>query len=159
MSLSMIWAMGKNREIGKDLEIPWHIPEDFKYFKKTTLGKPVIMGLKTYDSMGKALPGRRNIVLDFNELDLPDAELVTDISKIPEMFRDGDAFIIGGGSIYKLFLDKVDKLYMTYIDHEFDANIFFPEFDVNEWKLISEEKGIMDDKNPYDYYFRVYVKK
>lgn len=155
----MIWAMGKNREIGKDLEIPWHISEDFKYFKKTTMGKPVIMGLKTYESMGKALPGRRNIVLDFHPRDLPDAEIVTDITKIPEMFKDEEAFIIGGASIYKLFIDKVDKLFMTYINHEFDANIFFPEFDINKWKLVSVEKGTKDEKNPYDYYFRVYKKK
>ena len=159
MTLSMIWAMGKNKEIGNDLKIPWHIPEDFKYFKKTTIGKPVIMGLKTYESMGKALPGRRNIVLDFNPIKLPDAEIITDITKIPNMFKDDEAFIIGGGSIYKLFLDKVDKLFMTYIVHEFDANIFFPEFDINQWKLVSEEKGLKNEKNPYDYYFRVYERK
>ena len=117
------------------------------------------MGLKTYESMGKALPGRRNIVLDFNPIKLPDAEIITDITKIPNMFKDDEAFIIGGGSIYKLFLDKVDKLFMTYIDHEFDANIFFPEFDINQWKLVSEEKGLKNEKNPYDYYFRVYERK
>lgn len=158
--LSMIWAMGKNREIGKDLEIPWHIPEDFKYFKKTTLGCPVIMGLKTYNSMGKALPGRRNIVLDFEKLNLPDAESATSIQEAIDIVKDEkEAFVIGGGSIYKQFLDKVYRLYMTYIDHSFDANIFFPEFDINEWDLISEEKGLKDEKNPYDYYFRVYDRK
>jgi dihydrofolate reductase len=107
--------------------------------------------------MGKALPGRRNIVLDFNRLDLPDAESATSIQEALDMVDNEDeVFIIGGGSIYKQFLDKVDKLYMTYIDHSFDANIFFPEFDMNKWTLVKEEKGIKDEKNPYDYYFRVY---
>jgi len=158
--LSMIWAMGKNREVGLDLKIPWHIPEDFKYFKETTFGKPVIMGLKTFKSLGKPLPGRRNIVLNFDKIDIPGCEVITSIPEAIEAVKDEEeAFIIGGASIYKQFLDKVDRLYMTYIDHEFEANIFFPEFDIDEWKMISETKGKKDEKNPYDYYFRVYERK
>ncbi len=157
MTLSMIWAMGKNREIGKGIHLPWHIPEDFKYFKKTTLGKPVIMGLTTFKSIGKPLPGRRNIVLNFNRIDLPGCEVVTSIEEAIEKVKDEpEAFVIGGASIYKQFLDKVDKLYITFIDHVFDADIFFPHYDITRWKLVSEEKGLKDDKNPYDYYFRVY---
>lgn len=160
MTLSMIWAMGKNRELGLDLEIPWHIPNDFKYFKKTTLGKSVIMGLKTFESLGKPLPNRRNIVLDFVKHDIPGIEFATSIQEAIDKVKDEDeAFIIGGASIYKQFLRFADRLYMTLIDHEFKANIFFPEFDLNEWKLVSEEKGLKDEKNNYDYYFRVYERK
>ena len=159
MTLSMIWAMGKNRELGKDLEIPWYIPEDFKHFKKITSGHSVIMGLKTYKSLGKPLPNRRNIVLNFDRLDLPGCEVATSIEEARDMVKDEDeAFVIGGASIYRQFLDKIDKLYMTYIDHEFDANIFFPEIDLSKWKLISEEKGPRNKKNDYDYYFREYVR-
>lgn len=158
MSLSMIWAMGKNREIGRDLSLPWHLPMDLQHFKKVTFGKPVIMGLTTYRSLGRALPGRRNIVLHFDKIKLSDAEVMS-VPEAIEAVKKEDAFIIGGRSIYNLFLEKVDRLYMTYIDHEFDANIFFPEFDIDEWKLVSEEKGLKDDNNPYDYYFRVYERK
>lgn len=158
MALSMIWAMGKNRELGKDLNLPWHLPADLQHFKKVTFGKPVVMGLTTYRSLGKALPGRRNIVLHFEKIGLPDAEVMT-LDEAIETIKGIDAFIIGGRTIYQLFLDKVDRLYMTYIDHAFDANIFFPEFDISGWVLVSEEKGQKDDKNPYDYYFRVYEKK
>ncbi|HIH41422.1 TPA: dihydrofolate reductase [Candidatus Woesearchaeota archaeon] len=160
MALSMIWAMGKNRELGKDLQIPWHIPEDFKHFKKTTMGKPVIMGLTTFRSLGKPLPGRRNIILSFEKMNIPGCEVFISIQgALATLKHDDEAFIMGGASIYRQFLPTVGKLYMTYIDHNFDANIFFPEFDMKEWKLISEEKGPKNEKNPYDYYFRVYERK
>ena len=156
----MIWAMGKNRELGKGINLPWHLPEDLSYFKLTTYGMPVIMGLTTFKSLGKPLPGRRNIVLNFDKIDIPGCEVITSIAEAIEAVKDEEeAFIIGGASIYKQFLDKVDRLYMTYIDHEFEANIFFPEFDIDEWKMISETKGKKDEKNPYDYYFRVYERK
>jgi dihydrofolate reductase len=160
MSLSMIWAMGKNKELGKGLKIPWHIPEDFKHFKNITTGKTVIMGLNTFKSLGKPLPNRRNIVLNFEKLDLPGCEVVTSIKEAADAVKDEkEAFVIGGASIYKQFLTLTSKLYMTYIDHSFDADIFFPEFDLSEWKLVSEKKGQKDEKNPYDYYFRVYERK
>ncbi len=152
--------MGKNRELGKGIKIPWHIPEDFRHFKEITTGKSVIMGLTTFYSLGKPLPNRRNIVLNFEKIDLPGCEVLTSIKDAADAVKDEDeAFIMGGASIYRQFLHMVDKLYMTFIDHSFDADIFFPEFDVNEWKLISEKKGLKDEKNPFDYYFRVYERK
>ncbi len=160
MTLSMIWAMGKNRELGKGLEIPWHIPEDFKHFKNLTSGHSVIMGLKTYESLGKPLPNRRNIVLNFHKTDIPGCEIATSIDEAKEMVADEkEAFVIGGASIYRQFLPFVDRLYMTYIDEEFDADIFFPEFELDNWKLLKETKGKKDEKNPYVYYFREYVRK
>jgi dihydrofolate reductase len=160
MTLSMIWAMGKNRELGKGLKIPWHIPEDFKHFKNITTGKTVIMGLNTFKSLEKPLPNRRNIVINFEKLDIPGCEVVTSINEaVDKVKHEKEAFIIGGASIYRQFLPFASKLYMTYIDHSFEADIFFPEFDMDEWKLFSQEKGLKDEKNPYDYYFRVYERK
>jgi dihydrofolate reductase len=160
MTLSMIWAMGKNRELGKGLKIPWHIPRDFKHFKKITSRHSIIMGLKTYESLDKPLPNRRNIVLDFKIHDIKDVEFATSIPMAIEMVKDEDeAFVIGGASIYKQFFPFVNKLYITHIEHEFDADIFFPEFDLNKWELVSETKGIKDEKNPFDYFCREYVRK
>lgn len=159
MTLSMIWAMGKNRELGKGFELPWYIPADFKYFKQTTLGKPIIMGLKTFKSIGKPLPGRKNIVLSFEPVDIPGCCMVTSIEqaiKEAQAANTDEAFVIGGASIYQQFLSYVDKLYVTYIDHEFEADIFFPEFDISQWSLLSEERGEKNEKNPYNYYFRTY---
>ena len=160
MTFSMIWAMAKNMELGKDNKLLWHLPEDLKHFKQVTLGKPVIMGLRTFYSLGKPLPGRRNIVLNFEKIDLPGCEVILSIQEaIDKVKHESEAFIIGGASIYKQFLPYADKLYMTYIDHNFEADAFFPEFNLNEWKLISNVKGIKDEKNPFDYWFRTYVRK
>jgi dihydrofolate reductase len=151
--------MGKNREIGKGLKIPWYIPEDFRHFKRITTGKSVIMGLNTFKSLGKPLPNRRNIVLNFEKIDLPGCEVVTSIKDALEKVKhENESFIIGGASIYKQFLSLSDKLYMTYIDHSFDADIFFPEINFSQWQLISEQKGLKDEKNNYDYWFREYVR-
>lgn len=156
----MIWAMGRNREIGKGLSLPWHIPEDLKHFKEVTSGKTVIMGLKTFESLGKALPKRRNLVLNFTKFDLPGCEMVTSIEEALGLVKNEDeAFVIGGASIYRQFLQHAARLYITKIDHEFDADIFFPEIDLSGWRLVSERKGPKDEKNPFDYYFCIYERR
>jgi dihydrofolate reductase len=154
--LSMIWAMGRNRELGLNNSLPWHIPEDLKHFKKITEGKTVIMGLRTFQSLGKPLPGRRNIVLHFEPISIEGCEVCTSIPEVLDKVKGEDAFIIGGASIYKQFLPKADRLYITFIDHEFQADTFFPEFDMEGWKLLEEAKGLRDPKNDYDYFFRTY---
>jgi dihydrofolate reductase len=161
MAISMIWAMARNRAIGKDNKLLWHLPSDLKHFKETTLGKPVIMGLRTFQSLGKPLPGRRNIILHFETIELPEkCELALSIPEAMEKVKDEkEAFVIGGAMIYKQFLPLASRLYMTYIDQEFTGDVYFPEFDMKEWKLISNVKGVKDYKNPYDYYFRVYERK
>ncbi|MFH2020015.1 MAG: dihydrofolate reductase [archaeon] len=159
MSLNMIWAMGKNREIGLKNDLPWHLPEDLLHFKKITAGKPVIMGLRTYESLGRPLPGRKNIVINFSKIDIPGCTVVTSIQESLDLVNKEDAFIIGGASIYKQFLPYADKLYITYIDHDFLADTFFPDFDIDEWILVSQEKGNQDENNPFEYYFRVYDRK
>ncbi len=160
MKLSMIWAMDKNNLIGKGSELPWHLPADLDYFRRTTSGKPVIMGLTTHHSIGKALPKRRNIVMSFNQIELPGCEVATSKEKaLASVEKEDEAFIIGGRSIYRLFLDDVDRLYVTRIEYEFKGDIYFPEVNWDEWKLIKKEKGPKNEKNPYDYYFCIYERK
>ncbi len=160
MALSMIWAMARNRIIGKNNALPWHLPEDLKHFKNITNGKAVIMGLNTFKSLGKPLPNRRNIVINYEAVSLPGCEICLSIEDaLSRIKSESDAFVIGGASIYRQFLPFAERLYMTYIDHDFEGDICFPEFDLDVWQLISEEKGTKDKENPYDYYFRVYERK
>ena len=156
MGISMIWAMARNRVIGKQNKLPWHLPHDLSHFRQVTLGRPVIMGLRTFYSLGKPLPGRRNIVLNFEQIDLPGCEVALSLDDALQKTRhEKEVFIIGGASIYKQFLPLAGRLYMTYIDHDFEGDAFFPELDLSVWKLIENEKGPKDEKNPFDYWFRV----
>ena len=152
----MIWAMGKNREIGLNNMLPWHIPEDLKHFRKTTEGKTVIMGLRTYESLGRPLPNRRNIVLHFEPIKVSGCEVYTSIPTVLEIVKNEDAFVIGGASIYRQFLPFAKRLYITFIDNSFKADAYFPEFDMNDWKLVSEENGNKEKSMPYEFYFRIY---
>ncbi len=157
MIISLIWAMGKNREIGYKNRLPWHITEDLRHFKKATYKKPVIMGFKTYKSIGKPLPGRRNIVLSRKKQSIEGCETASSINEAIRLANgEKECFVIGGASVYKQFLKIADRLYITYIDSKFKADAFFPEFDMSQWKLVSEKKGLNKEKLPYDYYFRVY---
>ena len=155
--ISMIWAMGKNNELGCKNRMPWYLPSDFAYFKKVTLGKPVIMGRKTFESIGKPLAGRTNIVITRDTGYRPEGCITVDsIEKAKTCISEEEAFIIGGAEIYKAFLPLADRLYITEIDSEFEADAFFPKIDYSQWKLISAEPGIRDEKNPFDYKFLVY---
>lgn len=135
MSVSMIAAVGKNLELGKNNDLIWHFKEDMKFFKETTMGHTVIMGRKTFESLPKALPGRRNIVISSNaEYKADGAEVVTSVEDALKIAENEDAFVIGGGKIYKEFLPYAKNLYLTEIDAECkDADTFFPEFDKGEY--------------------------
>lgn len=145
--ISAIAAMSKNRVIGRDNALPWHIPEDFKYFKRTTFGKPVIMGRKTYESLGQPLPGRINIVISRNPDDIKgDVFAVDTLEKAIERataiaLADSvdEIFIIGGGQIYTAALPQTDRLYLTVIDESFEGDAHFPDFDENEWTETSSQ--------------------
>jgi len=148
--------------MGKNNTLPWHLPEDFKYFKKTTLGKPVLMGRKTFDSLGKALPGRLNIVISTQKkLVLPEEVLLyhdidTAIKKL-ETENTEEAFIIGGSKIFEETMPLADRLYITRV-HTIvpDADTFFPDMDHTHWKLVWEEAHPADEKNKYAYTFQRY---
>lgn len=137
MSISMIAAVGKNLELGKNNDLIWHFKEDMKFFKETTMGHPVIMGRKTFESLPKALPGRKNIVISANpEYKADGAEVVTSVEEAIKLAKteDTDAFVIGGGRIYTEFLPYADNLYLTEINAECpDAETYFPDFNKNDY--------------------------
>ena len=159
MSYSIISAVGKNRELGKNNELIWHLPEDLKYFRKVTSGKTVIMGRRTFDSLPGILPKRRNIVLQMPDESMIDGvEIFNDIESILKAVRnDDEAFIIGGASIYRQFLEYASKLYLTEVKKTCrDAEVFFPKFnkDLYDKRIV----GSGDDNN-IKYDFVVYEKK
>ena len=137
MAISMIAAVGKNLELGKNNDLIWHFKEDMKFFKETTMGHPVIMGRKTFESLPKALPGRKNIVISANpEYKADGAEVVTSVEEAIKLAEteDTDAFVIGGGRIYNEFLPYADNLYLTEINAECpDADTYFPDFNKSDY--------------------------
>jgi dihydrofolate reductase len=154
MIISMIAAMADNRVIGKDNQMPWHLPADFIWFKKCTMGKPVIMGRKTYESIGRPLPGRQNIVVSRNsELRIDGVETVTSLEQALSLVSDvEEAMIIGGGSFYEHCLPMANKLYLTYIDANVDGDTQFPDWGEG-WKQVHNEQYQADEKNAYDMQF------
>jgi dihydrofolate reductase len=152
----MIAAVANNRIIGADNDMPWHLPADLKHFKATTMGKPVLMGRKTYESIGKALPGRTNIVITANKsYSLDDAIVVNSVeAAMQEAAAFDEVMIIGGGSIYQSMLSQATRLYLTFIDLEVDGDTQFPDYEaIANWQELSRETHQKDDKNPYDYTF------
>lgn len=155
MNFNIIVCMDKNRVIGKNNDLPWRLPNDLKYFKEKTKGYPVVMGRKTFESIGKPLPGRENIILTRNpDYKAPDGCKVTD--DLGWKLRSDVGFLIGGAELFKQYLYECNKLYITYIHHEFEGDTYFPEIDYFRFKEISREQGIKDEANPYDYEFVVY---
>lgn len=160
--LSIIVAVAKNNVIGKNNQLIWHLPEDLKRFKEITSGHTIIMGRKTFESLGRVLPNRKHIIL-CNDADLnindENVTIVDDINRLGEYInKEEENFIIGGATIYKLMLPKVDKLYITKINQEFDGDVYFPEISEENWKITQRVKGKKDEKNPYDYEYITYEK-
>jgi dihydrofolate reductase len=156
--VSIIVAMGRNRAIGRDNQLIWHLPADLKHFKQTTMGKPIIMGRKTYESMGKALPGRTNIVVTRKTGFMAPGCLVAGSldEALGLVSGEPEVFIAGGGEIYKQAIPLADRMYITIIDHDFDGDTFFPEFDTLEWVVAQERKHEPDERNKYPMVFRTY---
>lgn len=158
--INLIWAQDANGNIGKDNQMPWRLPADLAYFKKQTTGKTIVMGRKTYDSLGKALPNRENIVLTRDpELTLADASVVHTKADILKRAETEDIFIIGGAQIYALFADDADRLYVTKIAATFDADTAFPVLDWQAFRLVQELPGHIDEKNKYPHAFFVYERE
>lgn len=158
MRIAMIAAMANNRVIGKDNQMPWHLPADLKHFKKVTLGKPVIMGRKTYQSIGKALPGRRNIVISRQSGALStDADWVQSIEQALALVQhEAEVMIIGGAEIYRQVLPMADTLYITDIDLTVEGDAFFPDYyAAASWREIASERHQPDPQNPHSYHFRI----
>ena len=161
--LSIIVAVAENNVIGKDNKLIWHLPEDLKRFKKLTTGHTIIMGRKTFESLGRVLPNRKHVILcNDMELNIEDenVEVLEDISMLKQYIDSTEEnFIIGGATIYKLLLPYANKIYLTLIHEKFEGDVFFPEIDEREWKIVETEKGLKDEKNPYDYEYVTYVRK
>ena len=161
MIVSMIAAMANNRIIGKDNQMPWHMPADLKHFKSVTLGKPVVMGRKTYESIGKALPGRLNIVVTRDkDYHLDDATVVSSPEEAVSAAGEiEELMVIGGGTIYQHFLPLCQRLYITDIKLKVSGDTQFPDYQSSyEWQEIDCEYHNADDKNPYPYCFKTLQK-
>jgi dihydrofolate reductase len=158
--ISLIVATAKNRVIGKDNRMPWRLPADMAYFKQTTMGHPVVMGRKTYESIGKQLSGRRNIILTRDpDFRAEGCEICHSIEAVLAVARSGEEqefFIIGGDSVYSALFPFADRLYLTLIEKDFEGDAFFPEIDAQKWRLVSQTQGETNEKNPYEYSFLIY---
>ena len=161
MKLSLIAAVSRNNVIGKDNKMPWHFPADLQFFKTTTLGKPIIMGRKTWESLGRILPGRRHIVVTRNkDYTAEGVEIIhsTDAA-LKQASNVDEAVIIGGAHLYEEMLPLTDRLYLTEIDAEFEGDTFFPEWNKEEWEVVSSETHPADEKNSFPYRFVVYDRR
>lgn len=160
--ISIIVAIGKNNVIGINNSLPWRLPADLKYFKENTLGKTIVMGLKTFKSVGgKPLPGRKNIILNNAEnYKAPEGCIVAkSIEDLLEKIKnEKEVMICGGASVYRQFLSLADKLYITFVHGDFEGDTFFPKFNLNEWKEIKRTNNKADEKNSCDYSFVIYEK-
>lgn len=163
MNISCIVAVAKNNVIGKDNGIPWYLPKDLQYFKKMTMGRHILMGRANYESIGKPLPKRTNVIITRDPYYIVSncliAHSIEEALGIAYDNGEEDAFIIGGGNIYEQTKDLWDTLYITEIDLEVEGDTFFPEIDYDLWNLVSEEAHEPDEKNEHAYTFKVYQRK
>lgn len=159
--LSMIVAHANDRVIGKNNDMPWHLPADLAYFKKTTLGKPIIMGRKTFQSIGRPLPGRKNIVISRDDsFQAKGVEVVNSVDAALALVNDcKEVMVIGGGAIYQHCLAAAQRLYITHIDAAIEGDTYFPAYDLNVWKKVASDIRPSDEKNQYVLDFAVYEKQ
>lgn len=161
--ISLIVAMDKNRVIGFENEMPWHLPNDLKYFKKRTIGHTIVMGRKTFESLGRVLPDRKHIVLTRGDSKFPDeVEVIHDIADIQvyaAAHPEEELFVIGGGHVFEQVLPFADRIYLTVIDEAFKGDVFFPKIPNDEWNEVFKVDGIRDEKNIHDHIFYRYERK
>ncbi len=163
MKLSMIAALDRNRGIGHDNAMPWHLPDDFKHFKALTLGKPILMGRKTAESLGRALPGRTNLVLTRSGK-VPFAGMravgsLQEAQAIAEGEGASELCVIGGGEIYRLLLDQATDLHLTWVDTEVPADTHFPEIDPAQWQEVDSQLHVADARHAFGFRFAHYQRR
>lgn len=153
--LSIIVAVAENNVIGKDNQLIWYLPEDLKRFKQLTTGHTIIMGRKTFESLGRVLPNRKHIVLCKNnpiQVQDENVEVISDSKLLDKYIQsEEENFVIGGASIYQLLMPYVNKMYITKIHQNFEGDVYFPKVNEEEWRITLKEKGLKDENNPYDY--------
>jgi dihydrofolate reductase len=163
MIVSAIVAVAGNGVIGKDNGIPWYLPADLKYFKRITLNHHVIMGRKTFESIGRPLPKRTNIIISRNPFFIASncltASSVEEALSIAEDNGEEEAFIIGGGQIYASAMPYLDRIFLTQVELEVEGEVRFPALDMKEWRLVSSESHPADEQNEYGYSFKVYERR
>lgn len=152
MLISAVVAMSDNRAIGKDNQLLWHLPRDLQHFKKITMGKPILMGRKTFQSIGRPLPGRQNLILTQDkEFKAEGCIVLHSIQAVLESVKDQEELcVIGGAEIYRQMLPMLHRIYLTIVHHEFIADVYFPELNRSEWKEIERVDCAADEKNNYD---------
>ncbi|GBD31738.1 Dihydrofolate reductase type 3 [bacterium HR33] len=150
--------MAENRVIGRSNGLPWHLPADLRRFKELTMGHTVIMGRRTFESIGRLLPGRRLVVLTRNaSYSHPGIEVAGSLDEALELAReDPEVFVAGGGEIFRLALPRLDRVYLTVVHAAVEGDTTFPELAAGEWRLVEDVRHSADERNPYDYSFRLY---
>ena len=160
MIISLIAAMDRNRLIGADNGMPWHLPADFKHFKAVTMGKPVIMGRKTFQSIGRPLPGRQNIVVSASGFAADGITVVDSIEKALDAAGDAEeVMVIGGASFYAQIIERADRMYLTHVDAECEGDAWFPEFNMDDWTVVAQQDYPADEKNSYSFRVVEYQRK
>jgi dihydrofolate reductase len=158
--VTIIAAMARNRAIGLDGEMPWHLPAELKHFKESTMGKPIVMGRKTWESIGRVLPGRQNIVVTRNpSFQAPGCTVATSLDHAMDLARGEEVMIIGGGQLYQLAMSMADRMILTRVDCEPCADTWFPEWQSREWLQISVRNESANEKNPHAYQVIEWVRK
>ena len=159
--ISLIVAVSENNVIGSGGELPWRLSDDLKRFKAVTMGKPIVMGRKTYESIGRPLPGRQNIVITGQAgFDAPGCDVVDSKEAALAAARDaGEAMVIGGSQVYALFLPDAGRLYLTRVHAEIEGDTHFPDVASDDWRLVADEAHQADERNEYDYSFRTYERR
>ncbi|WP_316841473.1 dihydrofolate reductase [Pedobacter gandavensis] len=161
MIVSIVVAIAEDNAIGKDNQLLWHLPADLKHFKDITSGHTIIMGRKTYDSIGRPLPNRRNIVITRNrDLELPGTEITNSLEEALALCQGTEeVFIIGGAELYNHALAATNRIYLTRVHQTYEADTFFPEINLEEWNQLSTEKHLPDEKNKVAYTFSTLERK
>lgn len=161
MRISIIAAMAANRTIGLENRLPWHLPDDLKRFKTLTMNHHIVMGRKTYDSIGKPLPGRSTIIVTRNmDYAVPGCVAVNSLdAALTVSFSDEEVFFVGGADLYRQALPIANRIYLTEIHRVFDGDAFFPEFDMSQWSETSREQHRTDGGNGFEYHYVIYDRK
>ena len=159
MIIAAIVAIDLNHAIGKNNQLLWHLPADLKFFKQTTMGCPIIMGRKTYQSIGRLLPGRKNIIITRNEdFKIEGAEIYQSLNDAISECDSEKVFVIGGAEIYTLAMPMIKELYITIVKNKFDADTFFSKINTSQFNLVWEECHEADEKNKFDYCFQKWIR-
>jgi len=161
MMISLVVAASINNVIGRDGGLPWHLPDDLRHFKRLTTGKPIVMGRRTFESIGRPLPDRRNIVMSRDpDYAAAGCDIATTVSEVLDLVGDADeVMIIGGGQVYRDFLPQADRIYLTRVQAQLDGDTYFPAIDEAAWQLVSSERHAADEKHGYAFDLMVFERR